>query len=77
MRVGSVDYEFICGSDVVRDGMYMEVRVTNTNPSRQIAEVFYSDVLATFTLSCFEQDIPLGVIEALITLAKKRLLPVK
>ncbi|ATM97328.1 Uncharacterised protein [Yersinia frederiksenii] len=61
MRVGSVDYEFICGSDVVRDGMYMEVRITETNPSRQIAEVFYSDVLATFTLSCFEQDIPFEV----------------
>jgi hypothetical protein len=44
--------------------------------SRAVAEVFYSDVSGDFTVSLFEQGLPLPVIERLIAEAKVALPPV-
>lgn len=71
------EYELSRGSDIVRDGMFLELTVANTNPILQLAEVFYSDVTHQFTLTCFEPNIPLEVIETLIAQAKKLLPPIE
>ncbi|QXX84204.1 hypothetical protein J6836_07470 [Providencia sp. R33] len=57
--------------------MYLELTVANTSPALQLAEVFYSDVTHQFTLTCFEPNIPLTVIETLIEQAKKLLPPIE
>ncbi len=57
--------------------MFLELTVVNTNPILQLAEVFYSDVIHRFTLTCYEPNIPLTVIETLIEQAKKLLLPIE
>ncbi|HCR4096803.1 TPA: hypothetical protein OOF48_001974 [Providencia rettgeri] len=72
-----VEYKLARGSDIVRDGMYLELTMANTDPVLQLAEVFYSDVTHQFTLTCFEPNIPLEVIETLIEQAKKLLPPIE
>ena len=66
-------YEIMMGSDIQRDGMYLELSIPNTNPLRQIAEVFYSDQTHDFVVSCFEENVPMELIELLIENAKNRL----
>lgn len=44
-------HEIIRGSDVVRDGMYLELRLPDTSPVEQLAEIFYSDVTHEFSIS--------------------------
>ena len=61
----------IRASDLQRDGMGMELHSGN----RTVAEVFYSDVTHEFTVSLFEPDLPLEVVEQLIAAAKVGLLP--
>jgi len=75
MQVNGVGYQFVRGSDVIRDGMYIEVSIEGSSPLLILAEVFYSDQTAAFTLSCFEENIPLDVVEELINIAKKHLPP--
>ncbi|WP_272530824.1 hypothetical protein [Providencia sp. PROV205] len=53
--------------------MFLELTVANTNPILQLAEVFYLDVTHQFTLTCFEPNIPVAVIENLIEQAKELL----
>lgn len=72
-----IEYKLARGSDIVRDGMYLELTMANTDPVLQIAEVFYSDVTHQFTLTCFEPNIPLEAIETLIEQAKKLLPPIE
>ena len=56
--------------------MFLEVSIKDTNPLSQLAEVFYSDVTHQFTVSCFEPDIPLSIIEELIRSARLHLLAI-
>lgn len=72
-----IEYKLARGSDIVRDGMYLELTMANTDPVLQLAEVFYSDVTHQFTLTCFEPNIPLEIIETLIEQAKKLLPPIE
>ena len=73
--INNIAYEFTRGSDVQRDGMYLEVSVKTSGSLRQLAEVFYSDATGEFSVSCYEQDVPLVVIEELIRLARQSLSP--
>ncbi|EPL3703180.1 hypothetical protein NK491_001412 [Morganella morganii] len=69
-------YEIIRGSDIVRDGMYLELRLPDTSPVEQLAEIFYSDVTHKFSISIFADNLPLSIIERLVAEAKV-LLPLK
>ncbi|EPE7491593.1 hypothetical protein ACSMAF_003686 [Cronobacter universalis] len=44
-------YYFTRGSDIIRDGMYLELSEAGTSPLLQFAEVFYSDVTGEFFFS--------------------------
>jgi hypothetical protein len=65
-------YHMILASDLKRDGMGLELHLG----SRAVAEIFYSDVAGDFTVSLFEQSLPLPVIERLLAEAKVALPPV-
>lgn len=71
------EFEIIRGSDLLRDGIYLELSVKDTSPLQQVAEIFYSDITHEFFLSCYEENIPLEEIKKLISAARKYLPPVK
>lgn len=77
MRVGDRDYTYIMGSDVQRDGMYLELALADDGLEQALAEVFYSDVDGTMTFSGYAPDLPLEVVEWLISEARRRLPPVR
>lgn len=74
--MSKIKFEMRRGSDVLRDGMFLELSVSQTSPLRQVAEVFYSDVTQEFFLTCYEENIPLEAVEKLILEARISLPPV-
>ncbi len=67
-------YPCTIGSDVIRDGMYLEVGV-QADGTVPIFEIFYSDVTHDMTVSLFEHDVPLAILEAAIAMAREKLPP--
>ncbi|HSM41926.1 MAG TPA: hypothetical protein VK862_14330 [Afifellaceae bacterium] len=71
-RHNGTEYTCIIGSDLDRDGMYVEVTeladVTNA-----LLEIFYSDETEEMTLSTLRPDVPLEVVEWAIPIARERL----
>lgn len=67
------DYRVVRGSDVERDGMFLEL--TDRSTGKQVAEVFFSDATQEMMISVFHPGLPLRVIEALIEKAKHDLPP--
>jgi hypothetical protein len=66
-------YSTIRAGDLQRDGMGLELRCD----SRLVAEVFFSDASGEFTISLFEKNIALPVIEQFIAEARTVLVPVR
>lgn len=75
MIIENTEYEFCRGSDINRDGMYLEASIKNSSPISQVAEIFYSDVTNEYYISIFVDHIPLKLIEYMIERAKKDLPP--
>lgn len=73
--MSNIKFELRHGSDILRDGMYLELSVKETSPLRQVAEVFYSDITHEFFLTCYEENVPLEEIEKFISEARKSLPP--
>jgi hypothetical protein len=67
------NYNSVRGSDLRRDGMFLEV--TECGFSEVLFEVFFSDADETFAFSCFKEGIPLEVIEHFIGEARVCLPP--
>lgn len=63
------------GSDLQRDGMYLELIDEATGVG--VAEVFYSDATHAMTISAFRAELPLQVVELLIEKAKQDLPPLE
>jgi hypothetical protein len=55
MNSPTARYEMIRGSDVDRDGMYLELIESTTG--NVVAEIFYSDVTNAMTFTAFAQRI--------------------
>lgn len=69
-------FELTMGSDVQRDGMFLELS-DGVIEHAPLAEVFYADANGQMTLATFDNgSIPLEVVEWLISEAKRRLQPV-
>ena len=62
-------YKTNLGSDIRRDGMYLELIDLETED--EVAEVFYADEEKKLQISIFRNDMPLEVIEAFIAKAKQ------
>ena len=73
LTVGSRIYKVVLGSDVIRDGMYLELSEDGGNAS--IAEVLFSDETGKFVLNTYGNDVPLEAIEWLVSEARLSLPP--
>lgn len=65
-------YKFQIASDVVRDGLGVELLDESGNV---LAEVFRGDKDKTVVLNTFNNDVPIESITALLEIAKERLDP--
>jgi len=77
LNIAGIEYSFTRGSDVNRDGMFLEATVVGSSPSRTVAEIFYSDKTGQFAVSCFEENVPLELIEFMIEDSRECLPPSK
>jgi hypothetical protein len=75
VNIAGAEYSFTRGSDVARDGMFIEAEVSGALKRRTVAELFYSDETGQFFVSCFEEGVPLELIEYLIAEGRKCLPP--
>ncbi|CDX47068.1 conserved hypothetical protein [Mesorhizobium sp. ORS 3359] len=65
-------YEATIGSDVQRNGMYLELADQH---QRIVGEIFFSDVDGKMTVTLSQPEVPLEVVEWMIARAKVRLPP--
>ncbi|RVU39204.1 hypothetical protein EOI86_08135 [Hwanghaeella grinnelliae] len=65
-------YTYLVGSDVSRDGMYLELG-SGSDGANTIAEIFYSDITHEMTVTLYKPDLPLEVLEWAISEARDRL----
>lgn len=70
---GKRNFEVVLGSDIVRDGMYLEISEDGGKPG--IAEVFFSDQTGELVLNTFGNEIPIETVEWLVSEARVRLSP--
>lgn len=75
MKFLNGEFEGLIGSDLERDGMYLEI-VGAENPHDIFLEIFYSDILNKFSITLFKENIDLELIEGAIEIAKQRLVPI-
>jgi hypothetical protein len=76
LSVNGRELEVMRGSDIVRDGMFLEISTVNDDRRNILVEVFFSDVDGTFTFTCDAPfSLPLEVIESLIAEARTLLPP--
>ena len=66
-------YQLTLAREVPREGMGMELALGGE--TKVLAEVFYSDAAREFSISLFEENLSLSVIEQLIGMAKIALVP--
>jgi len=74
MEIAGRKYACVQGSDLIRDGMFLELSETDGIESRLAMEVFYSDETGKMVVTAFQNEIPLPAVEWVISSAK-RLLP--
>ena len=69
-------FEGLIGSDLERDGMYLEISEFPYNSVEVILEIFYSDATNKFSITLFNENVALELVEEAIEIAKHRLIPV-
>ncbi len=75
IEFGGRSFTLIRGSDVQRDGMYLEISEQKRGETRVVLEVFYRDEDGRMTLSAFAEDLPLELVEHAALTARERLTP--
>ena len=75
VNIAGSEYSFTRGSDVVRDGMFLEADLHEGEKWRTLAEIFYSDKTGKFVVSCFEENVPVELVEHLIAEGRQCLPP--
>jgi hypothetical protein len=75
VNIAGAEYHLTRGSDVVRDGMFLEAELLEGEKRRVLVEVFYSDATGKFVVSCFEENVPMELIEYLVAEGRKCLPP--
>lgn len=66
------EYHTLRASDIIRDGIGLELY--HSKSGKLLSEIFHSDITHEMTLSTFEPDIPLDIMERFIQRAKTDLL---
>lgn len=75
IKFNGIEYEILRGSDVIRDGMYLEASISKLDIRDQVLEIFYSDIDGSSTVSYCKDDIPVELVEYMIVNAKTALTP--
>lgn len=76
MQFAGRTFSSVIASDVIRDGMSLEIWERVGGEEKIIGEVFYSDATSKMTTSLFEEDLPPELIEFMGREARERLTPV-
>jgi hypothetical protein len=66
-------YELLFGSDVQRDGVYLELNDVSGATPVAVLFAFYSDADGRMTFSAYREDVPFGAVEWFIAEARRRL----
>jgi hypothetical protein len=66
-------YEIVMTSNVMEDGVALELRQVSATPPKDLALVFWSEAKGGFTISADCQNLPLEVMTLFIQKAKERL----
>ncbi len=74
VQIAGQAYLVVRGSDIDRDGMYLEL--TREGQQGEVAEVFYADGTGEFSITTFDKSVPLAAIEWLIERSRVLLPPV-
>lgn len=72
-RLCERQFTTVIGSDLDRDGMYLEVSEEKNGEPVVVLEIFYSDKSDKMTLSAFATDMPIELIDWATAMAKTRL----
>ena len=67
-------YQFIRGSDVLNDGMYLEV-CDEEEPGDVILFAFWSDANDDFTFTAYREKLPFSLVELFVQEARASLPP--
>ena len=71
----SIFYRTSRGSDVQRDGFFIELHQTTDGQEKFIAEAFWWDADNRFTIEFVEPGLPAGVLEAFLAEARQFIKP--
>ena len=74
VEIAGHSYVAVIGSDLKRDGMYLEI--TNSFGA-DVAGVFYSDEAGRLTFTAWQQDLPLELVEWAVSYGRERLTPIR
>jgi hypothetical protein len=69
-------YSTLLGSDLTRDGMFLELHRGPMEGSSVVAEAFYSDATGNLTTSIFQRDLPDEILEEFFAEARTCLPPI-
>jgi hypothetical protein len=61
--IGHRRYEILFGSDVQRDGVYLELSECTEQTRNVLAEVFFYDEIGRLVFTSFEPDIPYSLVK--------------
>ena len=71
IEIAERSYRSLIGSDLQREGMFLEVR--NASDDAEVAEVFYSDADDRMSFTASRDEVPVELIEWMIATARGRL----
>ena len=66
-------YELLFGSDVQRDGVYLELNDVSGPSPAVVLFAFYSDIDGRTTFTAYREDVPLEAVEWFTSEARRRL----
>jgi len=73
MNINGTEYRLQVASDVERNGLGLECYRTNKSEEELVLEVFRNDSELTFVYSQFTQDLPLELIEYVVSISRQKL----
>jgi len=73
MNINGIEYRLQIASDVERNGLGLECYRKNKEKEELVLEVFRNDSEKRFVYSQFVQDIPLELIEHIVSISRHKL----
>ena len=64
-------YQYVYGSDVPNEGMYIELIDASTGSPETVLFAFRSDATGEITLDAYRENIPLALVELFIARARR------